>query len=226
MERQDHLKTALVALTSALGPIGGPLAVLLQDYIPGTMAEKQKEAMRLVGEDLKRLEKRLDDSKLRSEAFHITLVKTLRMMSLERHPDKLEAFRGIVANEALKPSDGSEAEFFLGVTENLTGEHIRLLKILANPEAFANSLPDLKKRLDGISMGGIGALLEPAFPKLTRGHLESMLDDIYRKSLGSLKRDSYGITMSRSGIMAKTTTKIGDDYLQFISLPPECKGGG
>lgn len=211
----------VTAGVSLITDIGGPLSVLLQEYIPTTLNKRRDEALRRLEEDLKKIERKIDQQKFQSESFHITLIKTLRLIVIERHQEKLEAFRGITLNEAITPSENPELDLFLAVTDTLTGDHIRMLKIFADPSKFVAADPKLVRHFKDISMGGIGEILKPAFPMLNREHFESMMDDLHQKSLSKVRRDGLGTTISKQGILEKKTTELGDRYIKFISLPNE-----
>lgn len=215
----DHVKILTAAAISAIPGIGGPLATVLQEYIPLTIEKRRNETIRQLAEELQRLENRVDDQKMRSEAFHITLIKTMRLLTVERHQEKLDAFRNIILNEAINQTENPELDFFVYVTDSLTGDHIRMLKIFGNPKAFVEADANLKKRFDELSFGGLGDILRPAFPRFDRNHLESMLDDLHQKALSNARRDSYATVSTPGSILQKKTTPLGDRYLQFLTRP-------
>lgn len=218
-EISDHVRAIGVAAVSAIPIIGGPLATLIQEYVPATMQKRQATILKTLSDELKRLESRINDEKFRSEAFNLTFIKTAKLMLVEQNEEKLEAFKAIILNDAITSEENFEKEFFVAITNSLTGNHIRVLKILENPEKFVNNDSELSKRFENIYMGGLGSLLELPMRPLVRGHLEAILDDLHQKGLCSIGRNGYAITTTKSGILQKKTTDIGERYIKFITAP-------
>lgn len=216
----DHIRAAgIVAVSAIQAPWAGPLAALMSEYIPTTLQKRQAEVIGALEHEMKRLETKIDKAKISSETFHLSFIKAVKFMISEGDSVKQEAFKAIILNDAITPGENFEKEFFMAVTESLTGNHIRVLKILCDPPKCVQNSPDLQRRFENLYSGGISALLEPLMSPLSRGHLEAILDDLYQKSLSTVNRGGYGTTTNKSGILQKKTTEIGERYMQFITLP-------
>ena len=144
-------------------------------------------------------------------------------MAMEINPDKLTAFRAILLNEAITAVNSPESDFFLAITDGMTGIHIRMLRLLSDPPALLDVDAAAATQFKNLSHGSIGALIKAAFPALERGHLESLLGDLHQKSLSRVGRDGYAAMTTRRSILEKQTTEIGERFLAYISLPPECE---
>lgn len=222
MEKMDHIKALAAAGASLIPGVGGPLGTLLQEYLPSTWQVRQEESIRRLESDFERLKSKLADQKLRSEAFHVSLIRVIRLMIMELNEEKRTAFRAIILNEALIPTVSTEFQFFVGITEFLSGDHIRMLRILSNPLGFVEANPEILKSIQDLNTGGMVHLLKPAFPGFERGHLDAIADDLHQKSLSKMSREGLGSMSSRAGLLTQKTTEIGERYLRFISLPNEC----
>lgn len=189
------------------------------ELLPTTLEKKKNEALHQLEENFRRLENKVDDHKIRSESFHVTLVRVLRLITTEKSNEKRDAFRAIILNEVISPTENSELDYFLHVTENLTADHIRMLKIFSDPIGAVKTIPGLAKQFEDLQFGGINILLHPFFPSITRDHFAPLADDLNQKGLTTVARTSFGTTMSGHGILQKKTSPLGDRYIQFISLP-------
>ena len=107
---------------------------------------------------------------------------------------------------------------FLEFVDTLTPWHLRVLKFLDHPKEWGQKhgivYPDW-------SRGGANAALEHAFPELQE---KRQLYDIFIKDLysrGLLSTDSLHTMVTGKGILASRTTKIGKQFIAFITSPLE-----
>lgn len=214
-----HLRAVGAAAISAIPVLGGPIATLIQEYIPTTLQRRQAELLDSLSQEFKRLENRIDEAKFKSESFNLTFIKTVKLMLVELNSEKMEAFKAIILNDAISSGEDFEKEYFIGITDSLTGNHIRLLKILENPRKFVKTTPELQKSMDIFSTGSMGVLVSPLLSPLTQGHIVSMTDDLHQKGLTVISRDGYTRMITKNDILQKATTEIGDRYIKFITVP-------
>lgn len=227
---------ALITVKAGLASIsgGGVLSVLLDHYIPTTWQKRQEELLEQIREDFERLKIRLNNQRLSSEDFHITMIKIIRDAIVEPHKEKQEAFRAILINETINPSPNLEIDFFIKITEDLTCEHIGALKILANPQDVHDKNPAVRAAIDSMKSmnrerlgddGIIPRLLTPAMPSVPADHWLVVLDGLTRSGLivdpGMARGGVTAWTSPRTpqDILQKRTTSLGDRYIQFITLP-------
>lgn len=214
-----NLRAIGAAAISMIPKLGGPIATLIQEYIPTTLQKRQEELLNSLSRDFKRLENRIDQNKFKSESFNLIFLKTVRLMLVEMNTEKMEAFKAIILNDAISSGEDFEKEYFIGITDSITGNHIRLLKILANPVKFAEGNPELKKTLEIFNMGGMSVLISPLMNPLSQGHIMSILDDLHQKGLSVVSRSGYNAMITKSSLLQKGTTEIGDRYIKFITVP-------
>ncbi len=235
-QKDSTIDGAMIVAKAGLSlfPGGGILSILLESYIPTTWQKRTEESLAQIREDYERLKSQLKDDRLRSEDFHITMIKIIRDIVPEQHKEKQEAFRAILLNEAIQDSAGSETDFFIKITEDLTSEHILALKVLADPSKAYNEYPAVRNSIDSMKslnregMGGdsiISRLLKPALPDILEDHWLVVLDGLTRSGLiidpGVVFGGRSGWTSPKNSqnILQKKTTLLGDRYIRYITLP-------
>jgi len=214
---------AKAALTLVAG--GGVLKTLLDNYIPSTWQSRQEKVLSQLSEDMKRLEGRLNDQRLRSEDFHITMVKVIRDSIVELHTAKQEAFRAILLNEAMAPTGDRERDLFIKITEDLTGDHIRLLKVLSDAKKFCDSNQNVRNTVNALmspnrmepSSIDLQSAVGQAMSGIPSDHFAVLLGDLQRYGL-ILEGDVINLE-TFSGGFVKRTKPLGDRYIKFITLP-------
>jgi len=94
--------------------------------------------------------------------------------------------------------------------DSFTELHIKVLKVFQSPSTPPN-----------LSMGGLSNVLVYNFPELNdqRDVYDQIWKDLYSKGLVSTS--NLHTTMSGHGLMAKRTTKIGDQFIAFIEDQPD-----
>ncbi len=218
----DHIVALTEAALSAIPTGGGIVASLMQSYIPSTLEQRKSVLLNQLADDLQRLQIKVQDAKVRSESFHVTLIKAMRHALIEKHVAKLNAFRAIILNEAVSEVENPEAEFFIKITENLTGDHIRLLLVLADPEGASRQNAILAKSIAEAGFSSsFTAFLEPALPGIPGDHIPVLIDQLHNLGLISVERQALSVTMTSGGVLQRRTTSLSDRYLRFITLPPE-----
>ncbi len=133
--------------------------------------------------------------------------------------EKREALANAVVNVALERSpDEDRRQMFMSYISDLTSWHLRLLALLQDP-------PGASKRqgvdMSNISMGAISTMIERVYPEL-RGQRE-FYDLLGRdlESRGLLSGAGFHVTMTGSGVMTKRSTTLGDEFIRFVTAPPE-----
>jgi len=227
---RDEVLTAAKA-TLSLVPGGGIFAALLDYYIPKTWQLQQDKLLEQLKEDFDRLKGKVNDNRLSSEGFHITMIKIMRDALVEPHKEKQEAFRAILLNDAMASSLNAEEDLFIKITEDLTHEHIRVLKVLADPDRVLQENPAVRQSIRSVRSTNSSSLptsdiptvlLHPALPEIPPDHWEVLLDGLARYGLIVDLRFTGGGwrgTYPAEHIMKKRTTALGDRYIESITLP-------
>ena len=216
-EKAHRLVRATLAGVPALG---GTLVEAFNALIEPPMAKRKTEWMVEVSEAINELYEKgivTEENLQENEKFFTTLVHASSTAIRNHEKEKLDALRNAVLNSALPdaPSDTMQ-QLFLNLVDSCTSWHIALLKIFQDPEQWAL---DNSHQFPSWSMGGISSVIESAYPQLqSQQALYTLVwKELYRNGL--FNTDGLSTTMTGSGMLAKRTTPIGDEFVKFISPP-------
>jgi hypothetical protein len=193
---------------SAIPVAGGPAVELFQYVIQPPLEKRRDRWMAEVGEKLKELEAnglKLED--LQGSEQFLSAVMHASQVALRTHQEtKRRALRNAILNVATgQAPDETLQHLFLEFVDAFTELHLRILKLFQAPTPPPS-----------MSMGGLSNVLEHNMPEL-RGHQE-LYKQLWRDlfSRGLVTTDGLSGTMTASGLAAKRTTQMGDQFLKFI----------
>jgi len=203
---------------NALPVVGGPLLEIFNSVLESPLNKRRTETMIQLGEVINDLieQRVVTEAGLQENDAFISTVSEVCAISLRNHQvEKLEALRNAVKNSALPscPSD-DHRQMFLNFVDVCTVTHIKILHVFDHPEAWFASREMV---LPGWSMGAISTVLEFALPELN-GHEQTysiIWKDLYQRGL--LTTDGLNTTMSRDGMIAGRTSKLGAELIKFLS---------
>ena len=192
----------------SLIPIGGTLATAIFDTVKGNSLAKRQEKWRMTLEDrLSKIEETLENLG-NNELFTTALVKATESAMKTASEEKMEYLANAVVSSISHDLDEEKMVIFLGLLEKYTISHIKIIYFFNNPTRF-----------DGISsnnyvMGSPSTVLFQVYPELNNYLFNKIYNDLYVD--GMVSSAQINTTMSGSGMVAKRTTELGDDFLQFI----------
>ncbi|WP_414903641.1 hypothetical protein [Pseudomonas sp. IT-P260] len=203
---------------SALPVVGAPLMEIFNSVLESPLNRRRTETMIQIGEVINNLIEKhvLTEEDLQENEAFISTVSEVCAISLRNHQsEKLEALRNAVKNSALPscPSD-DHRQMFLNFVDVCTVTHIKILHVFDDPQEWITSR---NMTPPGWSMGAISTVLEFALPEL-KGHAETytvIWKDLFQRGL--LTTDGLNTTMSRDGMIAGRTTKLGAELIKFLS---------
>lgn len=198
--------------------VGGPLIEIFNSVLESPLSKRRTETMMQIGETINDLIEQgvVTEEGLQENEVFISTVAEVCAISLRNHQaEKLEALRNAVKNSALPGCPAEDyRQLFLNFVDVCTVTHIRLLHLFDGPEKW---FLREEKTIPGWSMGGLTTVAEFAFPDLA-GQKElysSIWKDLYQRGL--VGTDSMGSTMSREGMLAQRTSKMGAQLIAFLS---------
>ena len=201
-ERLAHI--VLETAGSAIG-IGPAMTALLS--VP--LQRRRDEWLVSLANRLSGLESRFED--LQNDEQFITATLHASTIALRTHQSlKLEALRNAVLNVAVgQAPDAVKQQMFLHWVDVFSGTHIRILKVFQNPQYEASH---------GIP-GSLTQVLEALLPDLAGQ--SDLYNQLWRdlNIRGLVNTESLQTMMTGSGLTAKRTTSMGDEFLRFISKP-------
>ena len=223
--KQDHALAVLKAAVNAIPVAGGPVASLLSDYLPNEVENRKTKLLIQLDEDLKKLEGKFQEETLKKEEFITTFFKSFKKAMETHQKEVIDGYRAIILNSLIDSEPNQdEIAMFIGITERLSPLHIKLLKILDNPEGLVSQNPEVKARFDSLSMGGLSTLFSALLPGYSAEIVDAAFKDLY--NLGLHNTPQLRVTMTKHGILQRRITELGDRYLRYITLPEEVKNTG
>lgn len=196
-------KTALSAI-----PVGGALITSVYDTVKSNCLSKRQEKWRTALEErLVKLENTLEEIG-NDELFTTALVKATELAMRTAKEEKMAYLANSVINSLNPDLNEEKLIVFLDLLDRYTVSHIKILYFFFEP-----------KRFDGINpksymMGSPSTPLFHVYPELNNELFKKIYGDLYNDGMVSL--DNLNTTMSGSGMVAKRTTAIADEFLKFI----------
>ena len=199
---------------------GAAAAELLNMILAPPLETRRQEWMEEIGKGLRNLENKMGvnlKSLQDNEGFIDIALEATRLAITTSKREKREALKNAVMNEAVgnTPED-SLRSMFMSFVDSLTVWHIKILNLFNAPEAYFKKIgqpvPDLY-------MGARSHILEKAFPEMTneREFYDLVWKDLYAKGLVST--DSLHGMMTGQGTLVGCSTKIGKEFMNYISSP-------
>jgi len=205
----DVAHALIKAGISAIPLVGGPGVELFQYVVQPPIEKRRTEWMEQVGEKLLELERRgIDLAALQDNPQFITALMQATTASIRTHQQiKLDALKNAIINIAL--GDGPDETYqhlLLGFIDDFTEMHFRVLSFAKDPRVPA-----------GMSMGGIGHVLEDNIPSLRDQSTlyKQLWKDLYVRGL--VNTESVNATMSGNGLSQSRTTEVGNTMLKLIT---------
>ena len=215
----DRLHSAAKAALGAVPVAGATLQeVFASTWLPPL--EKRRNAwMQSITERMLRLEteNRLKFEDLQQDEAFVTLMLNAGAAAVRTHEDeKLNALRNAVLNAACAEQPDRNVELqFVSLVDQLSGWHLRLLLLLADPTRGMDEGHPLRTAV----LRSVIPVVEVQVPELRgKPHLiDQLLDDLFNK----------GLTVVRAAVVApgypalgKRTSSLGDAFLQYVLTEP------
>lgn len=221
----DYAYTAAKAALSAVPVLGGPAAELFAAILAPPITRRRDEWLHALAEALSSLEDRVDGfnpgSLAQNDAFVSAALQSTRVALQTHQTEKLDALRNALLNIAVgRAPDEDQQAMFLSYIETLTAWHIRMLKFFEAPMQLAASRG---ARTDYAFGGALAQPLEESYPELRgrRDFYDQITRDLKARGFLNSSDDVLHVMMTGSGLAAKRTTELADQFLAFIQEPRE-----
>lgn len=213
----EHILNIIKAGLSA-APFAGAIASLMSDYIPTARAQRLEDFAETIAADMLRLQNQVEEEYLNTGDFAFMFEKSFRGVAENPQQEKIEAFRGILVNSAIrKDLNEEEKEYFLNLAQNLSVLHIRILKFMATPEVYLEvaGIPQEKIR------GGFSNFFPVAIPGIQLEVIRSAFGDLYRYGLINTDQSIFGTMTSGQGLrlLRGRVSSLGSRFIDFCTVP-------
>ncbi len=213
----EHVYNIFKATLTSL-PVGASIASLLTDYIPDSKFKRIDKFARQVADDLKRLNDKIDSEYIMKDEFAYMFEQSFRGAAQNYQKEKIEAFRAILLNSAIRQDViQEEKEFFLSLVNTLSVLHIRILKFLANPEGYIQ-----EQGIEPSSIrGGFTDIFKTLMPELNISIIESAFGDLFQLGLINTDKSVFQTMTSASGLrlVGDRAGELGRIFIDFCQSP-------
>ena len=189
-------------------PVGGALITAVYDAVKGNvLSRRQEEWKKVLEERLSNLEDTLDNIG-NNELFTTALIKTTEIAMRTAKEEKRLYLANAVANTTRLDLNEEKLIVFLDLLDKYTISHIKIINFFYKPSRF-----------EGVSsssymMGSPKTPLFDIYPELDNDLFNKIYNDLYTDGMVNTK--DLNCTMTGAGMIAKRTTPLGDEFLNFI----------
>ena len=209
-EKSDRIRTALVASASAIPWAGGPLAVVLDKYLPDELERRKDAFIKQIADDLKQLENKVGELALDSPEMMSTFIKILRHGLEEYRQEKLIAYRNILLNSAISlEAEMNERDFYIRLVDTFTIDQIRILHLLY--------MRDVKHSLVLGEDNNIYSYVKEAWPSVDEYYIQACVTELMRFFIVS----SATKLEKEKGDKGHSLTGFGERFISYIFSPVE-----
>jgi hypothetical protein len=210
-------KAHQMTVTTVNAVTGGAGGTILSMIVGPPVSKRRQQFEEDVEARIEELERqgRIDREKLSEHDQFVSTYIEATLAAVTTHEDeKREALRNAVVNAALPnaPEDVRQ-QLFIRWVSDLSPWHLRILRYLQSP-----TLKDKSARVQIMTSSVLSEMLA-AVPGLKNHETFVSLWASDLQSRHLLSSFSLSGMVSASGLTAKRTTELGDEFLRFISEP-------
>ena len=214
----QHLAKGFSVGIGIADPVLGALASLATVFIPSRRAKRLEEFAEQIASDLRALREAIDATYIRSDEFAHIFEQSFRGVAENYQEEKVAAFRGILVNAPIRRDvSEDEKQYFLSLVSSLTPLHIRLLRFLDDPAAYAAAAGLSESSIDG----GFRRFLPVVISGVRVEVLESAFADLYQMGMINTAPSIFTTMTSAGGLQLARgrVTPLGQLFVSFITAP-------
>jgi hypothetical protein len=199
-------------------PFCGGIASLITDYIPSARAQRLEGFAAQTADDLRKLSERVDAEYIMTDDFAFMFEKCFRGVAENPQQEKIDAFRGILVNSAIrKDYSEEEKEYFVNLVNSLSVLHIRILRFLHNPVDYLHATGIPQDRIQG----GFERFMPVAIPGVGVSVIRSAFGDLYRFGLIKADQSIFSTMTSAQGmrLIEGIVSDLSERFIQFCISP-------
>lgn len=215
MNGKDTIRNIGIAAVAAVPYVGGPLAFLLDKYVPEENKRRQNEFITKLSDEVEKLKQKIDVKNMDTPEFKSIFMKLLSQAIFEHREEKITSFRNILLNVLIEGIDHfDKAEFFSRLVIDLMPDEIKILNVF-----YQLDVKNIKLFEDQGNRRDIYPVLMNLFNEPDKEYIQALIHDCMRYNLISgsgAQAKKYG----REGIFI---TELGIQFVQYIFEPSEVK---
>jgi hypothetical protein len=213
----EHILNIIKGILAS-APFTGGISSLMTDYIPNTKQKRLEEFAKQVAEDLLKVKDKIDNEVILNDNFAFMFESSFRKASENYQKVKLNAFRGIIINSAIrKDITNDEKEYFLNLTNNLTVLHLLILKFMATPEKYLEEMNIPQNRISG----GFSSFFPVAIPNVSLDVIKIAFSELHSFGLINTDKGIFGTMTAGQGLelLRDRVSNVGLRFIEFIKTP-------
>ena len=217
----DYLHTIVKSGLSSVPIVGSALGEFFSMIVSQPVSKRRDDWLIRIKNELENLSEKVNDfdiNKLCNNEMFITVLMNASQTAIRNHHEvKLEALKNVVLNSAINVNiDDSVQLMYINYIDELTPWHLKILEFFQNPtEWFTRN----NMNIPNVYMGSPSQILEDAYEELKnrREFYSLIVKELYNKGLFSV--ESLQGMMTSDGVFASRTTKIGKEFINYITSP-------
>lgn len=128
---KENIKHLIVASSSAIPYVGGPISYLVDKCIPSELEKRKDHLIKQFDNDIEEIRKQIKPGRLESEEYMTILFKVFKSAIEEHEQEKIKIFRAILQNSAIGDNiQNPEIELYIRIVNSLSVKHIEILKLV------------------------------------------------------------------------------------------------
>lgn len=204
--------------TLATAPFCGGIASLITDYIPSARFQRLEQFAEQIAEDLLKLSDHINESYIQTDDFAYLFEKSFRGVAENPQPEKINAFRGILINSAVRRDySEEEKEYFITLVNTLSALHVRIIRFMAYPKKYLDDSGIPENQISG----GFSNFFPVAIPGVNLAVIESAFGDLYQYGLINTDKTIFRTMTSGQGLhlLGNRVSDLGKRFIQFCISP-------
>jgi hypothetical protein len=204
--------------TLATAPFCGGIASLISDYIPSAKFQRLEEFAQQIADDLLELSDRVNESYIQTDDFAYLFEKSFRGVAENPQPEKINAFRGILINSAVRNDySEEEKEYYMTLVNTFSALHIRILRFMAYPKQYLTDSGIPENQI----IGGFSDFFPVAIPGVSSSVIESAFGDLHQYGLINTDKSIFHTMTSGQGLnlLGNRVSDFGHRFIQFCISP-------
>ncbi|NTU19793.1 hypothetical protein HPY28_05590 [Brevibacillus sp. HB1.2] len=222
----DYAHGLAKATLGSVPVVGNGLSELFTLLVTQPSEKRKENILIMIDERLKELKVKVDRfniEQLSTNENFLSVTLQATQISLRTHQDdKRVALLNAITNSALSTSvDENLQQMFLSFIDTFNEWHLRILVLLKDPKQYLEAAG----LNSNFSMGGLSDVVYLAYPELRSNDefTKQIFNDLYNKGLSGTGASGLNTMMTGSGMVAARLSRMGVQFLEFISDPSELR---
>lgn len=194
-------------VSSAVPWIGGPVSNVLGGISTGRKIQRVNDLLYEFSEALRNFKSKVSEEYVKTEDFEDLLEQTLRRTSEERNEEKRKILKSFLVEAIKKPGEQYDDQLrFLKLTENIYGDHIKVLKALIQ-------IPPQ----DSGMIGSPSQTLSERLPDMSDDRITDLVQQLNDMRITNLQSLNTMMTGRGARDLRQSVTPLGMRFISYLA---------